>query len=105
VLVIVFRSRLRPSADGEAYGRRVSEILEHAQRMAGFISIKDFAADDGERVAIVEWASAPELEDWAAHAEHVLAQQQGRDEFYAEYSLQICDEVRSSTWHLPSESR
>jgi hypothetical protein len=64
--------------------------------MPGFISIKDFAADDGERVAVIEWQTAAELGVWRDELDHVAAQRAGRERYYASYQLQVCAELRSS---------
>ncbi|HVN39846.1 MAG TPA: hypothetical protein VMW19_16910 [Myxococcota bacterium] len=59
--LIVFRSRLAPDCP-ESYG---------------------------ERVALVEFETETRSRAWAAHPEHRKAQQEGRDLYYSEYSLQI----------------
>jgi heme-degrading monooxygenase HmoA len=95
--VIVFRSRLRADAHPE-YDRRGAEIYALGTQMPGFIAIKDFVADDGERVAIVEFDTREHLEAWRDHTEHRAAQQQGRDQFYSEYSIQVCKVERSASF-------
>jgi heme-degrading monooxygenase HmoA len=95
--MVVFRSRLRPDID-EAYGRRAGEIYELAVKMPGLISATDFVAEDGERVAIIEFDTEEHLLAWRDHLEHRRAQAEGRERFYASYSLQICKVERSSTF-------
>jgi heme-degrading monooxygenase HmoA len=95
MMVVVFRSRLREEARS-AFAEREAEVWSWAQKMPGLVSSKDFVAEDGERVAIIEFRSAEELQAWREHAGHKLAQQQGRDEFFESYSLQVCELVRES---------
>jgi heme-degrading monooxygenase HmoA len=95
MMVVVFRSRLREEAR-EAYGAREGEVYAWAEKMPGFVSSKDFVAQDGERLALIEFRSGEELKAWREHAGHRVAQQQGRDEFYEEYTLQVCELVRES---------
>jgi heme-degrading monooxygenase HmoA len=95
LVVIVFRSRLNPGV-GKEYGPRAGEMLALAREMPGFLGVKDFAASDGERVALVEFETEAHSRAWGAQVEHRKAQQEGQDKFYAEYSLQICDVVRES---------
>ena len=95
--VIVFRSRLRPGVEAE-YGRRGEEIYALAAQMPGLISARDYAAEDGERVAIVEFDTEEHLLAWRDHAEHRRVQAQGRESFYASYSIQICRVERASTF-------
>jgi heme-degrading monooxygenase HmoA len=95
--IIVFRNRLRPGVQPE-YGPRADEMYGIATKMPGFVESKDFTADDGERVAVVEFASAEELAAWRDHEEHRKAQAQGREQFYAEYRLQVCALLKESSF-------
>jgi heme-degrading monooxygenase HmoA len=93
--LIVFRSRMAPDAPA-SYGARAEEIYGFASKAPGFVSIKDFVAEDDERLALVEFESEAQSRAWGAHAEHRKAQQEGRDVYYAEYSVQVCEVVRES---------
>jgi len=95
VVVVLFRNRL---ADGvtDEYGPRAAEILELARNAPGFVSYKGFTAADGERLALVEFETHEHVRAWGRNAEHRVAQQQGRDRFYSEYTLTICDPIRES---------
>ena len=55
MIVTVFRSRLNSGAQGE-YGPMARQMSELARTIPGYISHKGFAAEDGERVTIVEFA-------------------------------------------------
>jgi heme-degrading monooxygenase HmoA len=93
--IIVFRTRLNDGVDDE-YAREAERIAGIAVRARGFGDAKDFVADDGERVAIIEWDGADALSAWREHAEHAAAQRAGRERFYASYQLQVCAELRAS---------
>jgi heme-degrading monooxygenase HmoA/ketosteroid isomerase-like protein len=93
--VIVFRSRLRPEHEAE-FSRHAEQVHDLAIRMPGFAATKDFSADDGERLTIVEWDSGKELDGWRFHTAHREAQQLGRDKYYSEYSIQVCTPLRTS---------
>jgi heme-degrading monooxygenase HmoA len=96
-VVTVFRSRLRPEAIHE-YEPRAAEMFALAHTMPGLVDVKTFAADDGERVTLVTFADAESQRAWREHPDHRLAQQAGRDRFYAEYSIQVCDCTRVRTF-------
>jgi heme-degrading monooxygenase HmoA/ketosteroid isomerase-like protein len=93
--VIVFRSRLRADITGE-YERHAGDIFAIAEKMPGYVSIKDFTAEDGERVAIAEWRSPEELLTWRNEPSHAAAQTAGRERYYSEYAIDICAPVRGS---------
>lgn len=101
MVVIVFRSKLRPGVDPSPLEPVGARMYELASSMPGFISYKDFAAADGEGVSIVEFESLEALEAWRRHPEHVEAQRLGRDRFFAEYQIQVCTPVRSYRFPEP----
>ena len=51
----------------DSYGARVEEIYGYALKTPGFVSIKDFAAEDGERVALVEFETEAQSRAWGQH--------------------------------------
>ena len=48
--VIVFRSRLREDLVESEYELRAQELREIGRKMPGFVSLKNFVAEDGERL-------------------------------------------------------
>lgn len=93
----IFRSRLRPDHLDE-YHEMAGRIHALAVSMPGFVSIKAFTADDGERVSIVEFATRKDHDAWRDHPEHIEAQRLGREKFYSEYSIQVCEPIG---WRWP----
>lgn len=89
MLITVFRSRLRPEHVAE-YSQVAERIHALAESMPGFLGIKTFAADDGERVSIVRFADEAAHNAWRNHPDHLRAQQQGRERFYSDYHVQVC---------------
>ena len=93
--VVVFRNRMAPDAPA-TYAARSAEIFGYGQKMPGFRSIKAFTAEDGERLVLIEFDTEAQVRAWGAHAEHRKAQQEGRELYYSEYTLQVCEVVRES---------
>src|SRR5947207_440169 len=98
MVVVVFRARLRSGLDEAELTRLGARMYELAAAMPGFISYKDFAAQDGENVSIVEFESPETLAAWREHPEHRTVQQRARDEFFADYHIQVCSLLRESVW-------
>jgi len=73
MIVTVFRSRLKPGLR-EDYVALANRMKELAQTIPGYISHKDFYAQDGERVAIVEFAHEEGQRAWQTNPEHLVAQ-------------------------------
>lgn len=93
MVVVVFRSRIRPGAE-DAINDVGGRMYELAVSMPGFVSYKDFVAEDGEGVAIVEFDTLDHLAAWRDHPEHRQAQQRGRGEFFSAFHIQVCETVR-----------
>ena len=93
MVVIVFRSRLKPGLENEI-GELGARMYGLASAMPGFVSYQDYAAADGAGVAIVEFESHDALAAWREHPEHLAAQAAGRERFFSEYRITVCDTVR-----------
>jgi len=94
-VVVVFRSRLRDDVDLSVLEAAAVRMYGLASAMPGFISYKDFSADDGESVAIVEFSDMNSLLEWRNHPEHRAMQKRGREEFFSAYEIQVCEPVRA----------
>ena len=97
MIVTIFRTRLMPDLR-EEYVALVDRMVELASTMPGYISHKGFFAEDGERCTIVEFESEETQRAWRMHPEHRVAQRQGREVYYASYSLQVCEVQREAKY-------
>ena len=95
MVVVVFRARVREDRLDEYY-QRAEQLASIARAMPGFVSYKGYVSDDGERVSIHEWESPETLKAWREHPEHVRMQRYGREHFYDEYTLYVCEAPRES---------
>ena len=103
MFIVVFRNRKRAEIDVVAYGAD-SEVMEAmARAQPGFISFKSYTADDGEVIALSEWASAEAARGWGSQPDHALVQARGRAEYYQEYTLYTLDEPRTHRYERPAE--
>src|ERR1700744_3676070 len=93
MVITLFRSRLRPEHQNE-YSEWATKIHDLAVTMPGFISVKTFAAEDGERITVVEFESEETMRAWRNQADHREAQDLGRKRFYSQYRIQICQPIR-----------
>mgnify|MGYP002529211511 CR=1 FL=1 len=86
MITTIFRSRLNAEHEAD-YEKAAARIEALARTVPGFVSIKTFAVEDGERVSIVEFESWETMHAWRANTEHLEAQQAGRERFYSEFSI------------------
>src|SRR5689334_3027978 len=101
--IIVFKSRLRPGVESD-YGIRAEAVYQIAAGMPGLLSANDYTSADGERVAIIEFDTLEHLLAWREHPEHLRAQQEGRDRWYASYSISIAKVERSSDYDATTQT-
>ena len=76
-----FRTRDFSPAQREEYSSTLKHMRTLASAMPGFISFRRYTSEDGETLAVTEFASAEALAAWRDHPDHGKAQQRGRNEF------------------------
>ena len=90
MFLVVFRNRKRADIDVAAYGAESDLMEAMAREQPGFISFKSYVADDGEVIAMSEWADENAALGWRRVAEHSAAQSRGRSDYYEDYTLFAC---------------
>jgi len=96
MLVVLFRSKLVDNPDG--YGAMAQEMEDLARTMPGFIDIKAYKSDDGERLTVVWWQDEATLKGWRENVRHRLAQRLGREQWYDYYRIEVAEVVRSNAY-------
>jgi heme-degrading monooxygenase HmoA len=86
---VIFTSRRTPG-DGPAYEAMAARMLELAARQPGFLGVESARDADGVGITVSYWASREAIRRWRDHAEHRLAQEQGRTAWYAGFRLRTC---------------
>lgn len=94
----MFRNRLRDDAGLQGYPEVATRMQARARSMPGFIDFKLFEAADGERVAIIVFDTVEHQRAWREDPEHAEAQEEGRESFYSEYSISVCEEQHYATF-------
>ena len=70
-------------------------MTELVNQIPGYLGIKAYTAEDGETIAIAQFASKEALLSWRTHPEHVVAQRAGRERFYDAYDVRVCTVERA----------
>lgn len=92
---VIFKSKLK-NPDDTDYGVMADKMLALAEKQEGFISFEHFFdGPDGLRVSIVHFETLAAIKAWKEHPEHLLAQQQGKDDWYENYQVEVCEVLRS----------
>lgn len=92
-LIILFRSKLTDQA-GEDYQAMNDELESLVRQNPGFIDVKSYTAQDGERLTVVWWRDEESLTEWRNLMRHREAQNTGRQKWYEYYKLEVASVVR-----------
>ena len=102
MIVVLFRSKLVATASTDGYDEMAQEMDDLARTMPGFIDVKSFKADDGERLTVVWWQDEETLRAWREQARHRVAQRTGRERWYEYYKLDVAEVIRTNNFDRPT---
>jgi heme-degrading monooxygenase HmoA len=89
---VIFTNQLGP--DHEGYDAMAARMIELSAEQAGFLGVKS-VRDGREGITVSYWETEADIKAWKQHAEHLLAQEEGRGRWYKNYQLQVCRVDRS----------
>jgi heme-degrading monooxygenase HmoA len=84
---VIFTS-LRTEGDSENYGEMAEEMATLAAKQPGYLGAE--SARDGLGITVSYWESLEAIRQWKAHADHLIAQQMGREKWYSAYKTRVC---------------
>ena len=84
---VIFSSTRTAVDDG--YGPMADRMVELAQRQPGFLGIESVRGADGFGITVSYWSSLEAIATWKAHAEHRIAQETGRRQWYQHFETRI----------------
>lgn len=102
MFLVVFRNSKRADLDQAAYSADAERMEALARMQPGFLSFKSYVADDGEVVALSEWADAAAARAWGSQPDHAIVQGKGRAEYYQDYTLYTADQPRTHQFKRPA---
>lgn len=82
---VIFTS-LRTEGD-QGYAAMAERMVELAAQQPGFLGVE--SARDGLGITVSYWADLESIAAWKANAEHLEAQRQGREKWYAGFKTRI----------------
>ena len=102
MIIVLFRSKLVDAPEG--YSEMAEEMESLARTMPGFIDVKAYVAEDGERLTVVWWQDEETLRVWREQVRHRVAQRMGREKWYAYYKMEVAEVVREKAFERESSS-
>ena len=86
--VVIFRATVALFDD--EYFQMAAEMKELAFSKYGCLDFVSVTEND-EEIAISYWDTMQQISDWKNDPQHMLAQQAGRNKWYASYRVEICE--------------
>ena len=83
---VIFTSIRNQGDDG--YAQAAERMLQLASEQPGFLGFETARQDIG--ISVSYWASEEAIKAWKANAEHLVAQQRGKDDWYQWYRIRVC---------------
>lgn len=83
---VIFTS-LRTAGDN-GYSAMAEAMVKLAATQPGFLGIE--SAREGLGITVSYWDSFESIAAWKQNSAHLVAQQRGRDFWYAEFKVRIC---------------
>jgi heme-degrading monooxygenase HmoA len=88
MFVVIFRAKVR-QVDSE-YTQVAARLRELALGQFGCLEFT--ALTEGrDEIALSYWPSEEHIRAWKAHSDHEMAQQLGRERWYASYVVQVAE--------------
>ena len=97
---VIFVSQ-RTATGQDGYGITADRMVELAAQQPGYIGIRSARGTDGLGITVSYWRNLGDIANWRQQAEHTLAREQGRAEWYEHYELQIARIERAYDWQRP----
>ena len=98
---VIFTS-LRTEVD-EGYGDMADRMVELAAAQPGFLGVE--SARSGLGITVSYWESLEAIRNWKMNAEHLIAQQLGRKQWYSEFQTRICKVEREYGFELKRDDK
>ena len=90
--VVIFKANV--ALFDEAYSQLAQQLRERAFAKYGCLGF-DSANEGGMEIALSYWPSLQHIRNWKNDPLHVHAQQKGREKWYSDFSVEICELVDS----------
>ncbi|MGW1805708.1 antibiotic biosynthesis monooxygenase family protein [Streptomyces sp. NPDC002078] len=90
------------TAGDNGYAERNERMMKLAADQPGFLGVDSARGADGLGITVSYWKDEESIAAWRDHTEHALARAQGREHWYAAFSLHVAKVERSYGFTRPA---
>lgn len=81
--------------EAEEYADTAAHMVALAQTSSGFLGYETAQGEGGFEITVSYWESEEAIRAWKRHADHLAAQQRGREAFYSAYHIRVAKVERA----------
>ncbi|MCL7983603.1 MAG: antibiotic biosynthesis monooxygenase [marine benthic group bacterium] len=96
---VIFTSQ-RANAD-PSYEEMAVRMAELARTQPGFLGMQSARGPEGAGITVSYWKTEAAIGAWKENAEHLLAQERGRKDWYSSYEVRIARVERAYGMRQP----
>ncbi len=98
MLAVIFEVEMNPGREQD-YFDLAGKLRPQLEAIDGFISVERFrsVSDEGKYVSLSFWRDEAAVKSWRQHAEHRIAQAQGKKTIIADFRIRVAEVVRDYT--------
>ncbi|MGI9462440.1 MAG: antibiotic biosynthesis monooxygenase family protein [Aestuariivirgaceae bacterium] len=91
---VIFSSQ-RTGNDPEGYAKMAAKMDELAKTMPGYLGIESIRSAENATITVSYWQDEEAIRNWRTNAEHRIAQEFGKSDWYQHYELRIAKVERA----------
>ena len=95
----IFTTQL--TGDLEGYDETADRMAELVGGYDGYLGMHSARGSDGFGITVCYWRSEEDIAAWRADLDHREAQEEGRDRFYSEYTVEVARVDRTIEFQRP----
>jgi heme-degrading monooxygenase HmoA len=84
---VIFTSQRSP--DDHGYAETAKRMLELAAEQPGYLGVDSAREADGLGITVSYWTDEKAIKNWRVNAEHTLARERGRNDWYTGFTLRV----------------
>lgn len=94
---VIFTNQ-RTSDDHHGYGDMADRMVALAAVQPGYLGVESTRGADGLGITVSYWRSEADIAAWRRNAEHKIARDTGRSDWYQHYTLRVAKVERAYAW-------
>lgn len=96
---VIFTTLRRDPHDGDGYAETDAALSALAAEQPGYLGVE--SAREGIGITVSYWRDEASIHAWKQHAEHLVAQRDGRERWYERYRLRVARVERDHEFTRP----